>query len=83
VRSKEHWERIRSTKDERDLSWFESLPQVSLELFDHAVGDRSDGNHRRPRRTSNTQESRVMSGSTIIATFALEPEICSGLPVAR
>jgi SAM-dependent methyltransferase len=33
---KEHWERIYSTKGEGDLSWFETLPNVSLELLDHA-----------------------------------------------
>jgi SAM-dependent methyltransferase len=36
VQRKEHWERIYSSKGEGDLSWFETLPHVSLELLDHA-----------------------------------------------
>lgn len=36
MRSKEHWERVYSMKNERDVSWFEALPQVSLEMLDAA-----------------------------------------------
>jgi hypothetical protein len=32
MQSKEHWERVYSLKTERDVSWFEVLPQVSLEM---------------------------------------------------
>lgn len=31
---KEHWERVYTTKGEQDVSWFESLPAVSLEMLD-------------------------------------------------
>lgn len=34
---KEHWDGIYTTKGERDVSWFETLPAVSLELLE-AVG---------------------------------------------
>jgi SAM-dependent methyltransferase len=33
---KEHWERIYTTKGERDVSWFEALPAISLEMLDAA-----------------------------------------------
>src|SRR5688500_13697532 len=32
----EHWNAIYSTKGERDLSWFEALPAVSLEMLEAA-----------------------------------------------
>ena len=31
-----HWERLYSTKGERDVSWFEALPTVSLRMLDAA-----------------------------------------------
>ena len=30
---KEHWERVYTTKGEQDVSWFELLPAVSIELI--------------------------------------------------
>lgn len=30
MRRKEHWEFVYTTKAEQDVSWFESLPDVSL-----------------------------------------------------
>ena len=36
MQRKEHWERVYSTKAERDLSWFETLPTVSLQLLEAA-----------------------------------------------
>lgn len=38
---KDHWERVYSTKGEQDLSWFEALPDVSLQLLE-ASGLTSD-----------------------------------------
>lgn len=37
MESKEHWERVYSTKGEQDVSWFEVLPAISIEMLD-AVG---------------------------------------------
>jgi SAM-dependent methyltransferase len=34
--TKAHWERIYSTKAEGDFSWFEAVPQISLEMLDAA-----------------------------------------------
>lgn len=34
MRRKEHWERVYTTKGEQDVSWFESLPAVSLEMLE-------------------------------------------------
>ena len=34
--SREHWERIYGTKGERDVSWFEALPAVSVEMIEAA-----------------------------------------------
>src|SRR5438067_10258008 len=31
-----HWNGLYSTKGERDVSWFEELPRISLELLDEA-----------------------------------------------
>jgi trans-aconitate methyltransferase len=31
-----HWERVYTTKGERDVSWFEALPAVSLEMLEAA-----------------------------------------------
>ena len=31
-----HWDTVYRTKDERDLSWFEALPGVSLRMMDAA-----------------------------------------------
>jgi hypothetical protein len=33
---KEHWEQLYGTKGEQDVSWFESLPAVSIELLNAA-----------------------------------------------
>src|SRR5579864_1547466 len=32
----EHWERVFATKGERDVSWFETVPEVSLRLMEAA-----------------------------------------------
>ena len=34
MQRKEHWERVYTTKGEREMSWFESLPIVSLEMLE-------------------------------------------------
>ena len=31
---KDHWERVYTTKAEREVSWFESLPSISLEMLE-------------------------------------------------
>jgi hypothetical protein len=36
VETKQHWERIYETKGERDVSWFEALPAVSLRMLEAA-----------------------------------------------
>ena len=33
---KGRWERVYTTKGERDLSWFEPLPSVSIQLLETA-----------------------------------------------
>lgn len=33
---KEHWERVYTTKGEQDVSWFETLPKISLEMLESA-----------------------------------------------
>ncbi len=33
---REHWERVYSTKGERDVSWFEAVPAISLQLMESA-----------------------------------------------
>jgi hypothetical protein len=33
---KEHWERIYSTKGERDVSWSETLPAISIQMLEAA-----------------------------------------------
>lgn len=37
MQRKDHWERVYTTKGERDVSWFESLPELSIAMLD-AVG---------------------------------------------
>jgi hypothetical protein len=32
----EHWNRVYTTKAEREVSWFQELPAVSLELLEAA-----------------------------------------------
>ena len=34
MQRKEHWERVYTTKGEQDVSWFESLPDVSLQMLE-------------------------------------------------
>lgn len=34
MRRREHWERVYQTKREQDVSWFESLPSVSLDMLE-------------------------------------------------
>jgi SAM-dependent methyltransferase len=34
MQRKEHWERVYTTKGEQDVSWFELLPAVSLEMLE-------------------------------------------------
>jgi SAM-dependent methyltransferase len=36
MQRKEHWERVYTTKGEQDVSWFETLPRISLEMLDAA-----------------------------------------------
>ena len=36
VATKTHWERIYHTKSDRDVSWFETVPTISLEMLDAA-----------------------------------------------
>ncbi len=36
MQRKEHWERVYSTKGERDVSWFEALPEISLQMLNAA-----------------------------------------------
>jgi SAM-dependent methyltransferase len=36
VDRKEHWERVYATKRERDVSWFEALPALSIEMLEAA-----------------------------------------------
>src|SRR5690242_4204187 len=36
MQRKDHWERIYSTRQERDVSWFEALPALSLRMLDDA-----------------------------------------------
>lgn len=31
-----HWNQVYTTKGERDVSWFEALPEISLEMLDAA-----------------------------------------------
>ena len=33
---KNHWERVYATKGERDVSWFEALPSISIEMLEAA-----------------------------------------------
>lgn len=33
---KDHWERVYSTKGERDVSWFEALPELSIQMLEAA-----------------------------------------------
>ena len=33
-KTREHWERVFATKGERDVSWFESVPEVSLQMLE-------------------------------------------------
>ena len=33
---KEHWEQVYTTRGGQDVSWFESLPAVSIQLLDAA-----------------------------------------------
>jgi hypothetical protein len=33
---KEHWQQVFTSKGERDLSWFEALPAVSLQMMEEA-----------------------------------------------
>ncbi len=33
---RKHWNQVYTTKDERDVSWFEALPELSLEMLDAA-----------------------------------------------
>ncbi len=33
---KEHWERVYTTKGEQDVSWFETMPEISLEMLESA-----------------------------------------------
>ena len=35
--AKRHWETVYTTKGERDVSWFEAVPSVSLEMIEAAV----------------------------------------------
>jgi len=37
MQRKEHWERIYTTKGEHDVSWFETLPSISIQML-HAAG---------------------------------------------
>jgi SAM-dependent methyltransferase len=34
MQRKEHWERVYTTRGEQDVSWFESLPAVSLQMLE-------------------------------------------------
>lgn len=34
MQRKDHWERVYTTKGEQDVSWFESLPAVSLQMLE-------------------------------------------------
>lgn len=34
MQRKDHWERVYSTKDEQDVSWFEALPALSLRMLE-------------------------------------------------
>src|SRR5688572_20156999 len=34
MQRKDHWERVYTTKREQDLSWFEALPAVSLQMLE-------------------------------------------------
>lgn len=36
-----HWQNVYETKGERDVSWFQEIPQISLDLV-HATGVRAD-----------------------------------------
>jgi hypothetical protein len=36
MQRKEHWEQVYTTKGDQDVSWFESLPAVSIELLSAA-----------------------------------------------
>jgi SAM-dependent methyltransferase len=36
MRRKEHWERVYTTKGEHEVSWFETLPTISLEMLEAA-----------------------------------------------
>lgn len=36
MQRKEHWERVYTTKGEQEVSWFEPLPAVSIELLEAA-----------------------------------------------
>jgi hypothetical protein len=40
-----HWDTIYSRKGERDVSWFESLPAISLQLLEAAGLTPNDVNH--------------------------------------
>jgi hypothetical protein len=33
---KEHWEAVYTTKGEREVSWFESLPALSMQMIEAA-----------------------------------------------
>ena len=34
MQRKEHWERVYTTKGEQDVSWFESLPAISIQMLE-------------------------------------------------
>jgi hypothetical protein len=36
MQPKDHWERVYRTKGEQDVSWFESLPTISLKMLEAA-----------------------------------------------
>ena len=36
MQHKEHWNRVYATKRERDVSWFEALPSVSIQMLEAA-----------------------------------------------
>lgn len=36
MQRKEHWESVYTTRGERDVSWFEALPAISIEMLDAA-----------------------------------------------
>ena len=36
MQRKEHWERVYTTKGEQDVSWFEALPTISIQMLEAA-----------------------------------------------